>query len=456
MSTMYELAKAAQGKKRKKIMRTFKMDAISGVDRAAQAPAVVRIMKRADDEPDADGYAQPAIQVIKEGSIEKRAALTTSVDGHSHLIMLDHGSGELTNGTTSFSGSAGEDSHSHPWVMRDDGTIEIGEASGHTHDVSSLGKRDFSAQEREKLAKEGKAMPDGSFPIVTKADLKNAIAAFGRAGSKASVAKHIQRRARALGATDLLPQDGTLASMLKGANGGEEDTMTTENTQKNEVSAEDRLQKMEERVEYLEKYGALNDAEKAHCDSLGKQEDKAAFVAKSVEDRNAIIEKAAEENRDKKVIFKAADGTVYREGEESLAKLAKQNDELAKKLGDTASELELERLTKRAEEVLGHLPGTVEHRVKLLKSIESIEDEEAREAALKAVKAGDEALAKAFDTIGHRDGTAEGSPEDKLNKLAKAYQKENKVSFEKAYTEVIETEEGAKLYAEMDSERSSK
>ncbi len=67
-------------------------------------------------------------------------------------------------------------------------------------------KREVSEEEREKLAGKGQAMPDGSFPIASTADLKNAIQAFGRAKNKTAVKKHIIRRAKSLGKTDLLPE----------------------------------------------------------------------------------------------------------------------------------------------------------------------------------------------------------------------------------------------------------
>src|SRR5271166_4673980 len=68
-------------------------------------------------------------------------------------------------------------------------------------------RRDFSDDERAKLAKEGKALPDGSYPIVTVGDLKNAIQAVGRASDPGAAKAHIKKRAAALGATDLLPED---------------------------------------------------------------------------------------------------------------------------------------------------------------------------------------------------------------------------------------------------------
>lgn len=69
-----------------------------------------------------------------------------------------------------------------------------------------LFKREFSQEERDRLAG-GAAMEDGSFPIKTVADLKNAIRAVGRAKDPAKAKAHIIARARALGATDELPDD---------------------------------------------------------------------------------------------------------------------------------------------------------------------------------------------------------------------------------------------------------
>jgi len=68
-------------------------------------------------------------------------------------------------------------------------------------------KRAFSPEKRRDLAKSGMALPDGSFPIVTTEDLKNAIMAFGRAKSKAAAKRHIVKRARALKRTDLIPDN---------------------------------------------------------------------------------------------------------------------------------------------------------------------------------------------------------------------------------------------------------
>ncbi len=66
-------------------------------------------------------------------------------------------------------------------------------------------KRAFSDDVRTQMAKEGTALPDGSYPISNAEDLKNAISAFGRAKDKEAAKKHIMKRAKALGQEKLIP-----------------------------------------------------------------------------------------------------------------------------------------------------------------------------------------------------------------------------------------------------------
>lgn len=74
--------------------------------------------------------------------------------------------------------------------------------------------REFSEEEREDLAKEGKALPDGSFPIVTREDLENAIQAIGRAKDPDEAKTHIRKRAKALGLEELIPESWNRAANL--------------------------------------------------------------------------------------------------------------------------------------------------------------------------------------------------------------------------------------------------
>jgi len=64
-------------------------------------------------------------------------------------------------------------------------------------------------KDRMKLAGEGKALKDGSFPIRDISDLKNAVQAYGRSkpGKRGLVRRHIMKRARQLDRSDLVPEN---------------------------------------------------------------------------------------------------------------------------------------------------------------------------------------------------------------------------------------------------------
>lgn len=66
--------------------------------------------------------------------------------------------------------------------------------------------RNYTAEERRDMAKNGQALPDGSFPIKDEEDLRNAIQAIGRASDPAAAKAHIKKRARALGHSELIPE----------------------------------------------------------------------------------------------------------------------------------------------------------------------------------------------------------------------------------------------------------
>lgn len=76
-------------------------------------------------------------------------------------------------------------------------------------DISSVQaaarKKEVSDAKRKQMAKDGTAMPDGSFPIENKADLLNAIKAQALAKDPAAAKAHIIQQAKALGCEDELP-----------------------------------------------------------------------------------------------------------------------------------------------------------------------------------------------------------------------------------------------------------
>jgi len=76
--------------------------------------------------------------------------------------------------------------------------------------------RNVSPDSRRRWAKQGIALPDGSYPIPNKDFLRRAIMAYGRApaAKRAAVRRHIIKRARALGATDMIPDSWKQANAM--------------------------------------------------------------------------------------------------------------------------------------------------------------------------------------------------------------------------------------------------
>jgi hypothetical protein len=73
---------------------------------------------------------------------------------------------------------------------------------------SEIYKRDFTTEQRRQLAKNGHALPDGSYPIESKADLGPALTlARSGHGDVAAAKALIRKRAKELGAEDQLPDD---------------------------------------------------------------------------------------------------------------------------------------------------------------------------------------------------------------------------------------------------------
>ena len=82
---------------------------------------------------------------------------------------------------------------------------------------------DYPKQQRKDMAAKGQAMPDseagGRYPIKNRSDLERAIQAVGRAkggdSGRAAVRRYIQKRAKALGLSSLIPDtwnaDGSIS-----------------------------------------------------------------------------------------------------------------------------------------------------------------------------------------------------------------------------------------------------
>lgn len=416
------------------------------------------------------------------GASDAVPVMTSSENGHSHLVWL---SGERGGETTHAKAPDSEQGHDHAWTVDQAGQLIVGENDGHAHVVDSESvlaamrelmlqqteapesvvdvvfarssdgaeKRSLDFQKTEDVVRdicsgaflckntdgdvlgEDPAMPDGAYPIRCRADLREAIAAVDReAGEiRTEVVAHVRKRARVLGLTELLPEEGALSDPTH--SGGADPMAEPEKKgdggaglEKKLDEANAKIEKLETRLKTADQVAELSTEHRAFYKGLDSEEDREAFLKKSDADRQKHVD---ETQKGDPVIYKSLDGTEYRKsvGEQLIA-LAKSNDELRKDLSKSNAEREFSRFEKRAKEELAGYPGTVEERVELLKAVESIEDDGARTKALEALRAGNVALSKAFVPSGGSrvapeivkgDSTAAEAELDRLaNEMVKA------------------------------------
>lgn len=114
---------------RRRRMRTFKINEISGVDVPAQEGARMLLMKRADATKKADTDVKKAGDLVN--------ALTSETDGHQHGVHVYSQDGELGI-TVMYALAEGADaSHDHPIVRNTDGSFTLGVVAGHTHELDA-------------------------------------------------------------------------------------------------------------------------------------------------------------------------------------------------------------------------------------------------------------------------------------------------------------------------------
>ena len=141
---------------------------------------------------------------------------------------------------------------------------------GFRHNDYSFVAENYSDEERKELADKGFALSDGSFPIKDLKDLKNAIQAYGRAKDQARAAKFIVKRAKALGAEDLIPdtedfQKSLSESLVTEAKDKKLDKLFKQSIKASVKDGEDKLYKLtqdweEWNVDNDDKYDDLLDS----------------------------------------------------------------------------------------------------------------------------------------------------------------------------------------------------
>jgi len=321
-------------------------------------------------------------------------------------------------------------------------------------------KKDYSADQRKEMADAGQAMPDGSFPIKTGADLKNAIRAIGRASDPAAAKAHIISRAKALGATDTLPE-GWVSKSGKDREGevmnsaikkalGLPETASDDETAAAITKAAADLKQATADLAKAKAVADMADDEKDYCKEMSDTE-KESFMSMTPADRKAKMKKAMADDE----VLTVGGATIRKSavGEGVFAVMKAQQERLdgqAEEIKKAREESETAAFAKRATDEFPHVAGTVDERVAMLRHVAKA-DEGVRKA-FDAVFTAAERLAKsAFARVGHDGGIepAETSAEAQLNKKAEEIRKAKpELSFAKAYAEACRA--NPDLYAKAD------
>jgi phage head maturation protease len=213
-------------------------------------------------------------------------------------------------------------------------------AASHRPPVEGAGpvfeKRSFTSEQRRAAAKSGAAMKDGSYPIENRDDLSNAIRAIGRAKNRASTMAHIKSRARAMGATSMLPEDwGKSAESEGGLNNKQVTPAKIDHIDGDNDALATRLTKSNDLLQ-----GTLAALERLEVrQRRGKATPEAYRLAKAYKemDVDALAEVLAAD-----ALAKIADNDAKVANSEAIAKRFREDNEaLLKQLDDTNKGLEM-------------------------------------------------------------------------------------------------------------------
>ena len=160
---------------------------------------------------------------------------------------------------------------------------------------------------------------------------------------------------------------------------------------------------------------SMTDAEKEFMGTLDRDE-KAKFLSMSGDERKARMKKSAED--DDTVVIKGRTIRKSAVGEdvfEIFKAQAADEETLRKSFEEERDRRETAEFGKRAEDELGHLPGTVTERANILKAVSKLPDD-VRTSIEKALAAGDKAVKSAFSTLGTNSGLS-----DDVSKSSQAF-----------------------------------
>lgn len=387
----------------RRIMRAFKLHEISCVDRPAQEGARMTIMKRAQPVVAATAIAK-YVAPMMDSAMKPGARTFEEVYRASEEQRRQWAANEKLWPLF----SALEESLRS---IAADGTVA---SEGKTTRIRESVDAFMEAVKRE--------LPEVQQELAKLLTENPATAGFFNAGKRAG--DHVQRK------ENTMPDDVKKVADLEAS----VTKLTTD------------LTAMTKRAETAELIGKMSDAEKAHYSKMSDK-DKEEWAKLSDEEKKKRMD-AAKSADD--VVYKAADGTEFRKSDDPrLVTMAKRADESEKVAKAEREARETAEFTKRAETEAGNLPGDATLKGRVLKHLASA-DKDVREAGEAMLKAGDKAIAKAFDRIGKTGGKPEeGSAQAQLDALIAKHAADNKVTVEVATAAVMKSADGNRLYQEV-------
>lgn len=232
------------------------------------------------------------------------------------------------------------------------------------------------------------------------------------------------------------------------------DITPDDKTEKNAMDPKDQeIASLKATLTRVTAIASLSGPEKAHFDRLGGPAQD-AFLAKTPAERAEMT----------KVVFTDRKGRQYFASDDPrLVEMAKDRDEEFAENQKQLAEAKAAGLSNRASTELAHLSGTVEQRTALLAAVEGIADQEVRAACLAMIKEADAKQARFFTPQGRgatnprrTENGASADPETKIQALADKLVEESDddLTPEQAYNQVMETEEGQRLYAQAEAMKS--
>lgn len=411
------------------VIKSMTVNEVSSVDRPAQAGATAVLMKRAGS-PEIDLAKMTFEQTLRGNMLSEQVRdafyktfnnLYTGKDAFRKALADEIAAGgDGTKASEAFKQWFGTLVDQALGAAK---ALDVGQIADLEKTITKAATDWLDSQETDMLIK-------------TRAELEAAINKAKGEGDNVTVGTvtAIHKAAADLKAEDILPAEGPLAKAAKP-----------------KVEEDEDMKAMKAKMARMEKRDALSTDLRKHYDTLSDDAARDAFLAKDASAQQVELAKAA---GDDPVVYTTLDGIDIRKSAgDAVVNALKSADSARREVAvEKAQRVNLE-LEKRAETELGKLGGTMIGKKALLKAVDAIEDESLRKAAQEVIASATEIAGKGdiFEKRGSgRAVTLEkGSAESKLEKMAQDRAKEKSISFEKAYTEVLDTEDGQKLYAEM-------